>query len=159
MVLLVEISNSCVSGVATENICSFFIAVVQLNFQFCIIFTFHHSIEFDITFWDCMVKIFLKVIINTSLLPDDVLDDTLDDDIPDGEIDINDNNNDENYKYDSNENNGGNQLNDDNNDNDNNYDNDNDGQMIIIFQTMHFIEHLIYEKVEFLTFTHIYMHR
>lgn len=106
-----------------------------------------------------MVKIPLKVILNTSLLPDDVLDDTLDDDIPDGEIGINDNNNDENYNYDSNENNGGNQLNDDNNDNDNNYDYDNDGQMIIIFQTMHFIEHLIYEKVEFLTFTHIYMHR
>ena len=106
-----------------------------------------------------MVNSFLNVGMKTSFLWGYVPDDILGDDTPDGDNGINDNNDDQNYKYDNNDNNDSNYLNDNNNDdNDNNYDDDNDDQTTMIFQVMHF-EPSICEKAEFLAFNYIPVHK
>ena len=97
-----------------------------------------------------MVNSFLNVGMKTSFLWDYVPDDILGDDIPDGDNGINDNNDDQNYKYDNNDNN--------NDDNNSNYDDDNDDQTTMIFQVMHF-EPSICEKAEFLAFNYIPVHK
>ena len=97
-----------------------------------------------------MVNIFLNVGMKTNFLWDYVPDDILGDDTPDGDNGINDNNDDQNYKYDNNDNN--------NDDNNSNYDDDNDDQTTMIFQVMHF-EPSICEKAEFLAFNYIPVHK
>ena len=97
-----------------------------------------------------MVNSFLNVGMKTSFLWDYVPDDILGDDTPDGDNGINDNNDDQNYKYDNNDNN--------NDDNNSNYDDDNDDQTTMIFQVMHF-EPSICEKAEFLAFNYIPVHK
>ena len=68
MALLVEIANSCVSGVATENVLyPCFVTGVQLYPVSCLLFISVFGV--DLTFWVRLVNSFLKVRMETILFP------------------------------------------------------------------------------------------
>ena len=88
--LLVEIANSYVFGVATEN----FLYLCFDNWcttGFCL----------TVTFWSCLIVTFWRYGWKQVCFRNNTLDDTLDNSTPDGDNDFDDNNNGDNNNHNS----------------------------------------------------------
>ena len=93
VVLLVEVANSCVSGVVKENIQTFLIPILLTGIQQdSILYLFFISVfEVDITFWVKLVIAFWRQRWKQVCFKNYLLDDTLDNDTQNGDNNIYDN--------------------------------------------------------------------